>query len=153
VVAILCCALMTAASASASTASAGGATTGAAAQVRDVYRAVLLAEYFGPANGVCSRLTAGGVKAFTALAGGTSCSAAFARVQHGLRHKIPDDDDSGYTARGWRQDVNFVMAGLKLSTRGDRASAIGPSGIPGKTELVKVGGRWLFSSDPPSVQS
>ncbi|HEV3322681.1 MAG TPA: hypothetical protein VG147_10920 [Solirubrobacteraceae bacterium] len=32
------------------------------------------------------------------------------------------------------------------------ATAIGPSGIPGQTTLVRVNGRWLFSSYPPSIE-
>jgi hypothetical protein len=138
------------------TAAAGGvvadAATGARAQVRAVYRSVLTAEYFGPASAVCSRLSASGVKSFTA-GGQASCTHAFDQQRHVLRHKIRGVDDSGFTARGWRQTVDQVMAHLKVSIHGKHATAIGPSGIPGQTRLVKVNRGWLFTSYPPSIQS
>lgn len=131
-------------------ATASGAS-GPGAQVRAVYRSVLTAEYFGPASAVCSRLTASGVKSFTAGGEGT-CRHAFNDLQHVLRHKTPGVDDSGFTAREWRVEVAEVMARLKLSIHGTRATAIGPSGIPGQTTVVRVNGRWLFSSYPPSIE-
>jgi hypothetical protein len=122
-------------------------------QVRTVYRGVLNAEYFGPAAGVCSRLTATGLASFAA-GGGGPCPKAFAAEQKVLRHKVPGLDDSGYTPTQWREVVDQLMAGLKVTLHGRaKASAIGPSGIPGLTHLAKVGGRWMFTSYPPSVQS
>ncbi len=133
-----------------------GATAGAASgsnpQIRAVYRSVLTAEYFGPASAVCSHLTTGGVNSFTAGGQGT-CRHAFDALQHVLRHKTPGVDDSGFTARAWRADVAQVMAHLKLTVHEAHATAIGPSGIPGQTSLVRVNGRWLFSSSPPSIES
>jgi hypothetical protein len=123
----------------------------ASSQVRTVYRSVLTAEYFGPAGAVCSRLTTSGVRSFTAGGQGT-CVQAFDALQHVLRHKTPGVDDSGFTAGEWRTEVAQVMANLKVSVHGTHASAIGPSGIPGETTLVRVNGRWLFSSYPPSIQ-
>ena len=127
------------------------AASGPSAQVRAVYRSVLTAEYFGPAGAVCSRLTASGVNSFTAGGQGT-CRHAFDALQHLLRHKTPAVDGSGFTARQWRIEVAEVMAHLKLSTHGAHATAIGPSGIPGQTTLVRVNGRWLISSYPPSIE-
>jgi hypothetical protein len=130
-----------------------GASSDQAAAVRAVYRKVLTAEYFGPARAVCSRLTARGKRSFAATSGASSCRAAFKAQQHILKHKNPHIDNSGYTPSGWRHVVHSVMAHLKVSIRGSRASAVGgESGIPGKTTLVKVGGRWLFNSYPPSIQ-
>jgi hypothetical protein len=128
------------------------AATGPRAEVRAVYRSVLLAEYFGPASAVCSRLTARGVKSFTAGGQGT-CTHAFDEQRSVLRHKTRGVDDSGFTPRSWRTVVAQVMAQLRLSVHGAHATAIGPSGIPGQTSLVKVNGRWLFNSYPPSIQS
>jgi hypothetical protein len=122
-------------------------------QVRAVYRSVLSAEYFGPESAVCSRLTASGVKSFTAGGQGT-CRHAFQQAQHVFKHKIRGIDDSGYSATAWRGVVNSVMAHLKVSVHGSHATAIGgESGIPGQTTLVDRGGRWLFSSYPPSISS
>jgi hypothetical protein len=133
-------------------ASPASAATSPRSQVRSVYRAVLTAEYFGPASGVCARLTASGRAAFTAGGGGT-CPHAFATQQHVLRHKVAGVDDSGYTPTEWRQVVDQVMGALEVTVDGSKASAVGPSGIPGRTRLVAVGGRWLFTSYPPSVES
>lgn len=132
-------------------ASASASGTSAVAQVREVYRQVLSAEYFGPASAVCSRLTASGVRSYTA-GGEPNCPAAFKSQQHILRHKTRGVDDSGYTPRQWRAEVNTVMAHLEVSVHGSRSSAIGLSGIPGRTTLVKVDGLWKFSSYPPSVE-
>jgi hypothetical protein len=120
-------------------------------QVRTVYRAVLSAEYFGPASGVCSRLTPTGRASFAPDRGGT-CTQAFASEQHVLRHKVPGVDDSGYTPAQWRAVVDGALAGLKVTVSGSRASAVGPYGIPGRTRLVRVGGRWLFDTYPPSIE-
>jgi hypothetical protein len=134
-------------------AEAAGASGTPSAPVRAVYRTVLTAEYFGPARAVCARLTTRGRRSFTA-AGASSCWAAFKSQQHILRHRTPGIDNSGYTPRGWRRVVRSVMAHLKVKVHGAHASAIGaPSGIPGRTTLVRVGGRWLFNSYPPSIQS
>jgi hypothetical protein len=119
--------------------------------VRAVYRSVLTAEYFGPARAVCSRLTARGRHSFTAGGAGT-CKRAFRAQQHVLRHKTPGVDNSGFTPAQWRQVVANVMAHLTVTVHGSHASAIGPSGIPGRTRLVRVRGRWLFDSYPPSIQ-
>jgi hypothetical protein len=127
------------------------AASGSSSQIRAVYRSVLAAEYFGPASAVCSRLTVSGVKWFTAGGQGT-CRHAFDDLQNVLRHKTPVDDESGFTAREWRMEVAQVMAHLKLSIHGAHATAIGPSGIPGQTTLVRVNGRWLFTSYPPSIE-
>lgn len=133
-------------------AGAAAASSSAVTAVRAVYRTVLTAEYFGPASAVCSHLTATGVKSFTAGGAGT-CTHAFSEQQHILRHKTKGVDDSGYTAAQWRQEVSMVMAHLKVSVHGSRATAIGgQSGIPGQTTLVERGGKWLFSSYPPSIQ-
>jgi hypothetical protein len=122
-------------------------------QIRAVYRTVLTAEYFGPASGVCSHLTASGLKSFTAGGGGT-CTHAFAQERQILTHKTKGVDDSGYTADQWRGLVNSVMSHLKVTIDGAHASAIGgDSGIPGRTTLVHVRGRWEFSSYPPSLSS
>ncbi len=130
---------------------AADATGAGATQVRAVYRSVLNAEYFGPASVLCSRLTASGLKSFTAGGQGT-CLRAFDAQQHVLRHKTRGVDSSGFTARQWRAEVTEVMGMLKVVVHGTRASAIGPSGIPGKTTLVEIGGKWLFSSYPPSIE-
>ena len=132
-------------------AGSASAASGSSPQIRAVYRSVLTAEYFGPASAVCSRLTARGVRSFTAGGQGT-CRDAFGALQHVLRHKTAGVDDSGFTARDWRLEVAQVMAHLKLSIHGTHATAIGPSGIPGQTTLVRVNGRWLFSSYPPSIE-
>ncbi|HEY5197880.1 MAG TPA: hypothetical protein VIJ51_12725 [Solirubrobacteraceae bacterium] len=129
------------------------ASASSLSQVRTVYRGVLTAEYFGPSSGVCGRLSASGRASFTAGGGGT-CAHVFATEQHVLRHKVPGVDDSGYTATQWRQVVDQVMAMLTVTLHGaTKASAIGPSGIPGRTHLVKTGGRWLFTSYPPTIES
>jgi hypothetical protein len=139
-------------------AGAGAAAIPAAAaaspvtQVRAVYRSVLTAEYFGPSSRVCGRLTPAGKASFTAGGGGT-CAHAYAAERKVLRHKVPDVDDSGYTPTQWRQVVNQTMAGLKVTVNGSKAHAIGPSGIPGRTGLAKIAGRWLFTTYPPSVGS
>jgi hypothetical protein len=130
---------------------ATASASGSSPQIRAVYRSVLTAEYFGPASAACSRLTASGVKAFTAGGQGT-CRHAFDALQNVLRHKTPGVDDSGFTAREWRIEVAQVMARLKLSIHGAHATAIGPSGIPGQSTLVRVNDRWLFSSYPPSIE-
>jgi hypothetical protein len=133
--------------------SAAAASSSAVEQVRAVYRAVLTAEYFGPASGVCSHLTPAGVRSFTA-GGAGSCTHAFDQQQRILRHKTEDVDDSGYTAAQWRKVVNSVMGQLKVTVHGTHAAAIGgDSGIPGMTTLVSVTGNWLFNSYPPSIQS
>jgi hypothetical protein len=133
-------------------ASAASASSRPVAQVRAVYRKVLVAEYFGPASGVCSRLAASGKRAFTAPRN-SSCAAAFKAQQRILKHKTRGIDNSGYTPREWRRTVNTVMAHLKVRVRRLRASAIGgQSGIPGKTTLIKTSRGWLFSSYPPSIQ-
>ncbi len=130
---------------------ASAAAESAVAQVKAVYGEVLLAEYFGPASAVCSELTASGVRSFTA-GGASSCTKAFDQQQHVLRHKTKGVDNSGFTPTQWRQRVASVLAHLTVTVHGSNASAIGPSGIPGRTTLVKLNGRWLFSSYPPSVQ-
>ena len=145
----LAIALVTVAVSGATASAAGGSPK---AQVRAVYRSVLTAEYFGPASAVCSRLTRNGVRAFTA-GNQTSCRHAFDVQQHVLRHKTPGVDDSGYTAHQWRTEiVASVMAHLKVSIDGTNASAIGPSGIPGKTTFVMINGKWLIDSYPPSIE-
>jgi len=132
-------------------ASASQAAGGSAAQVLAVYGSVLTAEYFGPASVVCDALTAAGVRSFTAGGAGT-CQRAFAQQQHVLTHKTPDVDGSGFTPSAWRAEVRQTLATLKVTVHGAHASAIGPSGIPGRTTLVQVKGRWLFSSYPPSIE-
>ena len=127
------------------------AVSGSSPQIRALYRSVLTAEYFGPASAVCSRLTISGVSSFTAGGQGT-CRHAFDALQNVLRHKTPGVDDSGFSARAWRIEVAQVMAHLKLSIQGAHATAIGPSGIPGQTTLVRINGRWLFSGYPPSIE-
>jgi hypothetical protein len=117
--------------------------------VRAVYRKVLTAEYFGPASAVCSRLTATGVRSFTAGSG--TCTRAFDQQQHVLEHKTPDDDNSGYSASGYRQVVNSFMAHLTVTITGSRAIATAQSGL-GPARLVRVDGHWLFNLCP-SVQS
>jgi hypothetical protein len=129
-----------------------GAVASSLTQVRMVYRGVLTAEYFGPSSRVCGRLTATGRAAFTAGGGGT-CPHAYATERKVLRHKVPGVDDSGYTPKQWRGVVDQVMADLKVTVSGSKASAVGPSGIPGRTRLVRAGGRWFFTTYPPSIQS
>lgn len=131
---------------------APAAAASSGSQVRSVYRSVLEAEYFGPSAGVCDRLTARGRAAYTAGGGGT-CPHAFAAEQRVLHHKIPGVDDSGYTPVQWRTVVDQVMANLRVSLSGSKASVVGPYGIPGRTQLTRVGGRWLFTTYPPSVGS
>jgi hypothetical protein len=116
--------------------------------VRAVYRAVLTAEYFGPARAVCSRLTPAGVRAFTGGKG--SCAQAFYEQQQVLTHKTPGTDDSGYSPRAWRRVVNIFMAYLTVTVTGSKATATSEGGL-GATTLVRVDGRWLFNSYPPSV--
>jgi hypothetical protein len=131
---------------------AAQASPSAVAQVKTLYRAVLSAEYFGPASEVCSHLTAAGVAAFTAGGAGT-CIKAFDQQQHFLRHKTRGVDDSGYTPAQWRAVVKSVLAHLDVTVHGKSASAIGgQSGLPGETKLVKVKGHWLFNSYPPSIE-
>lgn len=133
-------------------AAAAQAAGGAVTEIRAVYRTVLTAEYFGPAKAMCSNLTASGVKSFTA-GGIGACPQAFEQTQHLLRYKTKGVDDSGYTAHQWRRVVSNVMAHLKVRVLGTRAIAIGgQSGIPGQTTLLEVGGKWLFSSYPPSIE-
>jgi hypothetical protein len=127
------------------------AAAGPAGEVRTVYRSVLSAEYFGPASAVCGRLSARGRASFSA-GGQRSCTQAFAAEQHVLRHPIAGVDDSGYSPAQWRQVVDRVMGRLTVTVHGSRASAIGPSGIPGQTDLVKAGGRWVFTGYPPSIE-
>jgi hypothetical protein len=154
---VVCVLVATAAATATATATASAAATAeasgtAVSQIRSVYRTVLNAEYFGPASGECSHLTAAAVKSFTA-GGPATCTKAFDEQEHVLRHKTRGVDDSGYTANQWRQVVSSVMAHLKVSVHGARASAIGgQSGIPGKTTLVEISGTWLFNSYPPSIQ-
>lgn len=144
--------LIVVASAAAAAAPAESSTT-AVSQIRAVYRTVLNAEYFGRSSAACSRLTAAGVRSFTA-GGMTTCAKAFDAQQHTLRHKIKGVDDSGYSPAQWRAVVKTVMAHLKVNVHGSHATAIGgQSGIPGQTKLVKVNGKWLFNSYPPSIQS
>ena len=129
-----------------------GAVTGGVSEVRSVYRSVLTAEYFGPASAVCDRLTASGVRSFTA-GGYSDCAAAFRAMQHTLRHRTRGVDDSGFTPSRWRAEVSTVMAHLRVTVHGTRASATGgQSGIPGRTTLVLSSGRWKFSSYPPTIQ-
>ena len=64
-----------------------------------------------------------------------------------------DYDYNFYTPAQWRQVVDQVMAALEVTVDGSTASAVGPSGIPGRTRLVRVGGRWLFATYPPSIES
>jgi hypothetical protein len=123
-----------------------------AAAIRAEYRAVLTAEYFGPARVVCGNLTAAGVRSFTAAAPGQSCTAAYDQLRHILHHKQPDNDNSGYTAKAYRSVVAEFMANLSISVHGNRASVHGPSGL-GPSKLVKVDGRWRFSAYPPTVES
>jgi hypothetical protein len=145
-------AFVIAAACAATGAAVAEATSPAVTHVRAVYRRVLSAEYFGPARTECSALTAAGVRSFTAGGAGT-CTHAFYEQQHILRHKTRDVDDSGYTAAEWRREVSSVMAHLNVHVHGRHASAIGgESGIPGRTTLVEVRGKWLFNSYPPSIQ-
>ena len=123
-----------------------------AATVRTVYRTVLTAEYFGPANAVCGNLAAAGIRAFTAAAPGQSCTAAYNQLHHTLHHKQPDNDNSGYTAKAYRSTVATFMANLTISVHGTRASVHGPSGL-GPSKLVEAGGHWRFSAYPPTVES
>jgi hypothetical protein len=117
--------------------------------VRAVYRKVLTAEYFGPASAVCSRLTDRGARSFTA--GRETCTRAFDQQQHVLKHKTPYDDNSGYSASGYRQVVNSFMAHLTVTITGSRATATAQSGL-GVAQLVRVDRHWLFDLCP-SVQS
>jgi hypothetical protein len=123
-----------------------------AAAIRAKYRAVLTAEYFGPASVVCGNLTAAGVRSFTAAAPEESCTAAYDQLRHILHHKQPDNDNSGYTAQAYRSVVAEFMANLNISVHGKRASVHGPSGL-GASKLVEVHGRWRFSAYPPTVES
>jgi hypothetical protein len=130
--------------------SSGSAVT----QIKSVYRAVLSAEYFGPASAVCSNLTAKGRAQFTVASGPGGCPHAFDQLQHALTHKIPDEDDTGYTPTQWRGLVIEIVDHLKVSVRGKKATALGgESGIPGQTVLLEVGGHWLFNTYPPSLSS
>ena len=123
-----------------------------ATQVRALYRAVLTAEYFGPASAVCSKLTPAGERSFTA-GGFSSCTAAFKAMQHTLRHRTAGVDDSGFTPGQWRAEVTTVMNHLRVTVHGTRASVIGTqSGIPGRTTLVREPAGWRFSSYPPTIQ-
>ena len=127
------------------------ASGGAVSHIRAVYRAVLRAEYFGPANAVCSHLTAAAVKSFTA-GHATTCQRAFHQDQRALRRKSKNVDNSGYTRAQWRAVIASVMADLKVRVHGPRATALdGQAGIPGQSRLVNLRGRWMFNSDPPSV--
>jgi hypothetical protein len=129
-----------------------GAAPSAATQIKTLYKSVMLAEYFGPESTVCSHLTTSGVKAYTG--GLASCAKTFSEVQHTLRHKTKDVDDSGYTAGQWRTVVAQVLKTLKVKVSGSHATATdGGSGIPAPTKLTLVGGSWTFSSAPPSIES
>jgi len=123
-----------------------------ASAIRTVYRTVLTAEYFGPASAVCGNLTAAGIRAFTAAVPGQSCTAAYDQLHHTLHHKQPDNDNSGYTAKAYRNAIATFMANLKTSVHGTHASVHGPSGL-GPSKLVEVGGHWRFSAYPPTVES
>lgn len=131
-------------------ASAAGASTGAASRIRSVYGAVLNAEYFGPASGVCSHLSRSGVRSYTS-GGKASCARAFIDQQRTLTTTTKNVDNTGYTPTQWQQVVSTVMANLRVKVHGKRARVTGgQSGIAGKT-LVDVKGRWLFVTAPPSV--
>jgi hypothetical protein len=136
-------------------ATAGGAlaraSSRAVTQIRAVYRAVLSAEYFGPAKAVCSRLTPAAVRSFTA-GGRTTCKHAFRQDQRALARKSKNVDNSGYTRAEWRAVIAAGMAHLKVRVHGSRATATGgESGIPGEVKLVRVKGRWLVNGHLPSI--
>jgi len=120
--------------------------------IRSVYRTVLTAEYFGPADAVCGNLTTAGVRSFTATAPRESCTAAYDQLRHVLHHKQPDNDNSGYTAKTYRTVVAAFMANLTINVHGTHASVHGPSGL-GPSTLVETGGHWRFSAYPPTVES
>jgi hypothetical protein len=153
VVAATAAAVVAAAIASAAVAApVAAAAASPVTQVRVLYRAVLTAEYFGPASAVCWKLTAAGERSFTA-GGFSTCTAAFKAMQHTLRHRTPGVDDSGFTPAQWRAEVTTVMNHLRVTVHGARASAIGTqSGIPGRTTLVREAAGWRFSSYPPTIQ-
>jgi hypothetical protein len=123
-----------------------------ATAIRVVYRTVLSAEYFGPADAVCGNLTAAGRRAFTAATPGQSCTTAYGQLHHTLHHKQPDNDNSGYTAKAYRGTVAMFIANLKISVHGTHANVHGPSGL-GSSKLVEVAGHWRFSAYPPTVES
>jgi hypothetical protein len=123
------------------------ASSGAVVRIRAVYRAVLTAEYFGPADAVCSRLATAAVRSFTS-GGRMSCRHAFREAQRTLTNKSKNIDNTGYTRAEWRGVITTVMAHLKVRVHGRHATA---TGGPGQTKLVRVGGRWLVNSYPPSV--
>jgi hypothetical protein len=154
-IAMIAAALLLGVSVGASAANASSNTPASAvAQIKSVYRAVLSAEYFGPASELCSNLTAKGLAQFTTAAGGGSCLHAFDELRHALTNKIPDEDNTGYTPSQWRGLVVEILDHLKVTVHGTHATAIGgESGIPGQTALVDKNGHWLFNDFPPSVSS
>ncbi|MEA2197340.1 MAG: hypothetical protein QOJ25_1391 [Solirubrobacteraceae bacterium] len=123
------------------------ASGGAVTRIRAVYRAVLTAEYFGPARAVCSHLTRAGVRSFTA-GRTTTCGQAFREAQRTLTHKSKNVDNAGYTRAEWRAVITTAMAHLKVRIHGRHATA---TGGPGQTKLVNIDNRWLVDSYPPSV--
>ena len=146
-------AALVAACASAAAAAPAGAATSAVGQVKAVYRSVMLAEYFGTASGVCGELTAKGRRDFELDTSSHTCPASWRAVHYELHHKIKGVDNSGYTPAQWRATVKNILAHLTVRARGATATAVGPYGIPGKTKLILVRGRWVFDTAPPSVQS
>jgi hypothetical protein len=151
--ATIACALVLAVSTGVATAAAHTPAP-AVTQIKSVYRAVLTAEYFGPASELCSNLTRRAVKYFTLGDPGHGCVYVFKKQQHALTHKIPDEDDTGYSPTQWRGLVVEILDHLKVTVHGTHATAIGgDSGIPGQTDLVEVNGRWLFNDYPPSIAS
>lgn len=123
-----------------------------AGAVRSLYRQVLLSEFTGPAQAVCSQLTPAGRKSFAA-GRAKSCTAAFAARKRVLWRKAGVADNAPKAFARWDKLVDRVMAHLKVSVRGTQASATGgESGIPRHTTLVLGSGGWLLSSGPPRIQ-
>lgn len=114
-------------------------TSTASSAVRAEYTKVLLAEFFGPARAVCSQLTSKGVHAYTH--GVSSCGKVFAADQRALKLKL--------AATRWPAVVEAAVARLRVTIHGRRATAVDPSGLFRRTELVKVRKVWRFAGAPP----
>jgi hypothetical protein len=131
---------------------AAGTASAATTAIRDVYKTVLSAEYFGPVSAVCGNLTAAGAKSFTAGTRGQTCTQAYDALHHTLHHKIKGADDTGYTPTAYKRVVATFMANLTITVHGTRASVHAQSGL-GPSTLIEAGGHWRFNAYPPTVES
>ena len=117
-----------------------------AAEIKRDYRAVAMAEYFGRAPAVCSRLTAAGIRAYTH--GRSTCAATFAADKHAFTAKFGGASRS-YGARMWRHEVTAAVARLRIRPSRGQTGVTDTTHVFTATRLVRVGRSWKFSSAPP----